>query len=37
MYEEWKFEQLKFPTEAVDHIKADIETIRNDIARARDY
>ena len=32
-----KFEQLKFPTEAVEHIKADIETIRNDIARARDY
>ncbi len=32
-----KFEQLKFPTETVDHIKTDIETIRNDIARARDY
>ncbi len=32
-----KFEQLKFPTEAVDHIKADIETIKSDITRARSY
>jgi hypothetical protein len=30
-----KFEQVKFPTDSVEHIKTDIETIKGDIARAR--
>jgi hypothetical protein len=30
-----KFEQVKFPTDSVEHIKTDIETIKSDIARAR--